>query len=602
MRKLGPFFGDIWRLAKPYYNSEERWSARGLLAAIVAMRLVLVGFNVLLSYWNNAFFNSLQDKDAATFLDLLLTWKVMPSGWIMPGFSAIAAIYILIGVYRVYLVQMLQIRWRRWMTGRFLEDWLADRAYYRISLTDAAQGKSTDNPDQRIAEDIRSFIGDAAGGTNIKGILFFGIDLLSNVVSLFSFLTILWSLSGSVTFFNISIPGYMVWIALVYAVLGTVVTHLIGRPLAMLNFVKQKVEADFRYGLMRVRENMEGVALSGGEQREAASLRARFEALAANWLGLMRRTKMLNALTLGYGQVAGIFPIVVAAPRYFSGQIPLGALTQTASAFGEVQGAMSWLVDSYTELAEWRATVDRLSTFHLAIQAARAAAGNGVTAAATGGTDYALHDATIALPNGDVLLQHTDLRFSPGQSVVVTGRSGSGKSTLFRALAGIWPFGSGHVQRPAGTSMFLPQRPYAPLGTLRNALTYPGSPDAVSDTQVRAALDDAGLSHLAPRLDEEDSWSQRLSGGEMQRLAIARALLARPDWLFMDEATANLDPEAEAALYAILKQRLPHTTMISIAHRPAVAAHHARGLRFERPPGRLVDVPAEPARPLPASA
>ena len=588
MRDLGPLFADIWRLAKPYFLSEERWSARGLLAAMVTLRLVLVGFNVMLSYWNNYFFNSLQDKDSATFIDLLLTWKVLPSGWIMPGFVGIAATYIGIGVCRVYLTQLLQIRWRRWMTGRFLQDWLSDRAYYRISLR-AVDGVTTDNPDQRIAEDIRAFIGDAAGG-NVRGILFFAIDLLSNVVTLFSFLTILWTLSGSLTLFGFSIPGYMVWVALIYAVAGTIVTHLIGRPLALLSFTKQKVEADFRFGLVRLRENMEGVALSAGEQHEIASLRVRFDALAANWLALMRRTKLLNALTLGYGQVAGIFPIVVAAPRFFSGHIPLGALTQTASAFGEVQGAMSWLVDNYAELAAFRATVERLATFHRAIEMAHAVATPGVTAVSEPGQEYALRDATIALPSGETLLSHSNLAFAPGRSVVVTGRSGSGKSTLFRALAGIWPFGSGHIQRAIGTSMFLPQRPYVPLGTLRQALAYPAESERCAPADLRAALGDCGLAHLADRLDEEDAWSQRLSGGEMQRLAIARALLARPDWLFLDEATANLDQEGEAAIYSMLRLRLPNTTIVSIAHRPAVAAQHDRVLRFERPPGRIIEL------------
>ena len=593
MRKLGPFLGDIWRLARPYYFSEEKWSARGLLAIVVAMRLVLVGFGVVLSFWNAAFFNALQDKDAESFISLLLTWKVMPSGRVMPGFVGIVIVYIVIAVYRIYLAQLLQIRWRRWLTGRFLENWLADRAYYRISLQSSgdAHGKSTDNPDQRIAEDLRAFVGDALA--DVRGIIFFAIDLLSNVVTLFSFITILWTLSGPLTVFGIAIPGYMVWVALIYAVVGTTLTHLIGRPLVRLSFIKQRVEADFRFGLMRLRENTEGVALSGGETREAAGLRARFDALVANWLALMQRTKMLNALTAGYGQIAGIFPIVVAAPRFFSGQIPLGALTQTAGAFGEVQGAMSWFVDNYENLAQFRATVDRLTTFNAAIEAARLAAGGGVRPEAAQGGGYVLEDATIALPNGEALLSHASFGLTPGRSVVISGRSGSGKSTLFRALAGIWPFGSGHVRRPAGTSLFLPQRPYVPLGTLRNALAYPDAPERFADEAVRAALEDAGLGALAGRLDEEDAWSQRLSGGEMQRLAIARALLTKPDWLFMDEATANLDPEAEGVLYGVLKRRLPGTTIVSIAHRPAVAAHHDRALRFERPPGRLVDVATE---------
>ena len=508
----------------------------------------------------------------------------------MPGFVVIATVIISLSIFRVYIVQWLQIRWRRWMTGRLLDQWLSDRAYYRISLLASgdAHGKRTDNPDQRIADDLRDFIGDPIIGS--RGILALGVDLLANIVELFSFLAILWTLSGSVSIFGITIPGYMVWVALIYSAGGTVLTHLVGRPLALLSFQKQRVEADFRFGLMRLRENTESVALYGGEAEEKGNLRNRFSAIVENWWKLMRRFVFLNALTSGYAQVAGIFPLVVAAPRYFFGKMPLGFVTQVADAFGQVQGAMSWLVNNYADLATWRATVERLATFQRAIEAARAAAGTGITAEGQLGDTYALHDATIALPSGEVLLGHSDLVFEPGRSVVISGRSGSGKSTLFRALAGIWPFGSGHVQRPRGRALFLPQRPYVPLGSLRHALTYPDDEHSHDEATVQAALDDCGLAHLAPRLGDEDDWTQRLSGGELQRVAIARALLARPDWLFLDEATANLDPESEAEIYAMLKQRLPGTTIVSIAHRPALAGVHDRQLRFERSPGRLTEV------------
>ena len=479
------------------------------------------------------------------------------------------------------------------MTRHFLDEWLADRAYYRISLiapSDAGRETGIENPDQRIAEDLRAFIGDGVAG--VRGILSLGIDLLSNVVSLVSFIAILWSLSGPLTVLGITIPGYMVWVALLYAIAGTVATHYVGRPLALLNFSKQRVEADFRFSLVRLRENTEGVALYAGEEEEKRGLLVRFEALAANWWLLMQRYKLLTALTAGYGQVASVFPIVVAAPRYFAGLVPLGALTQTAGAFGQVQGAMSWFVDSYADIASWRATVERLATFHRAIAAARGAAGEGVHLAAGTGAGYSLRHATLTLPGGEALLQDTDLTFRPGQSVVITGRSGSGKSTLFRALAGIWPFGGGEVVRPSGGTMFLPQRPYIPLGTLRHAVSYPAPPDAHGDPAVREALEAVGLGTFAARLDDEDNWSQRLSGGEQQRLALARALLARPDWLFLDEATASLDPEAEASLYQLLRERLPATTIISIAHRPAVAAFHDRHLVFQRGPqgpGQIVE-------------
>jgi putative ATP-binding cassette transporter len=594
MRNIAEFLGDAWHLAKPYFTrSDQRRSAWLLLASVIALQLLLVGMNVVLSFWGNAFFTSLQEKDWNSFIDLLLFWKATPSGFILPGFCGVAATYIVIAVYRIYLTQWLQIRWRRWMTGTFLNEWLGERAYYRINLIapkDERGAMGTENPDQRIAEDLRAFIGDSVSG--VRGILSLGIDLLSNIVTLFSFVAILWSLSGPMTVFGVTIQGYMVWVALLYSIAGTVATHFVGRPLALLNFGKQRVEADFRFALVRLRENMEGVALSGGEAEEKRGLLDRFEALAANWWQLMRRYKMLTALTAGYGQVASVFPLVVAAPRYFAGLIPLGALTQTAGAFGQVQGAMSWFVDTYADLASWRATVERLSTFRRAIEAAHARAGEGVHLAAAAGTGYALEGVTLALPDGEELLRQTDLTLRAGESVVVTGRSGSGKSTLFRALAGIWPFGHGAVRRPAGSCVFLPQRPYIPLGTLRHALCYPAAPDAHADGEVRDVLAAVGLDGLAGRLDEEESWGQHLSGGELQRLALARALLARPDWLFLDEATASLDPGAEASLYHLLRERLPATTIVSIAHRPAVAGFHVRHLVFERGPqgpGQLVE-------------
>ncbi len=578
---LGPFLRDVWRLGRPYYFSEERWSARGLLAAIIALNLSMVGMDVVLNFWNRAFFNALQAKDWGAFINLLFFWRSGAKGF-MPGFSEVAAVYILVAVYRTYLNQWLRIRWRRWMTERFLDNWLADRAYWRISLAASAGAGETDNPDQRIADDIASYITSS---------LSLGLDLLSNVVSLFSFITILWTLSGPLVLLGVSIPGYMVWVALAYAVIGTWLTHLVGRPLAALNFRQQKVEADFRFALVRLRENMEGVALSAGEGEEHHGLSGRFAGVVENWWRIMQRTKLLNALVSGYGQVAVVFPIVVAAPRYFAGKMQLGGLTQTAGAFGQVQGAMSWFVNAYADLAAWRATVERLAAFHRAIAAARAAQGGVATVP---GVACGLESATLGLPDGRSLAEGVSVALRPGESVVVTGRSGSGKSTLFRALAGIWPFGSGRaIQAP--DALFLPQRPYIPLGTLRRAISYPAPIDAYDEPTLHAALEDAGLGRLIPRLDEEENWALRLSGGEQQRLAIARALLARPAWLFLDEATASLDPGAETALYTMLRARLPGATIVSIAHRPAVAAFHQRHLVFERPddgPGRVVEAPA----------
>jgi len=468
----------------------------------------------------------------------------------MPGFAWIAALYILVAVYALYLRQALQIRWRRWLTEQLMAEWLAGRAYYRLSL----EPQGADNPDQRLAEDARLYVDDT---------LTLGLGLMRSVVTLLSFLAVLWALSGPATLLGVTIPGYLVWVALLYAALGTWLAHLIGRRLVPLNFRQQKVEADFRYALVRFRDNAEGVALHRGEAEEGAALRGRFAQLMENWWGLMVATKRLTFFTAGYTQVAVVFPFVVAAPAFFAGRIPLGGLTQTAGAFGEVQGALSWIVDNYARLTEWRATVTRLTGFREAVATARAAPPGPLVEAAGA--------------SGEV---------RQGESVVITGPSGGGKSTLFRAIAGIWPFGEGRIALPdGGRALFLPQRPYIPLGSLRRAVCYPAAMDAFPEEAVRGALAEAGLSHLLPRLDAEEPWSQRLSGGEQQRLALARALLLRPDWLFLDEATASLDPEAERALYEALKRRLPGASLISIAHRPAVAEFHDR--RWELRCGRL---------------
>jgi putative ATP-binding cassette transporter len=594
MKGLGSFLKDAWFLTKPYFvRSEERWSACGLLVAIVALNLAMVGMSVVLNFWHREFYNALQDKNWQAFLELLFIYRRTPSG-LMPGFTELAAVYIAVAVYAVYLNQWLQIRWRRWMTTRYLDEWLADRAYYHISLTAGqATGDSgtPDNPDQRIAEDLRDFT---------RNTLSLSLDLLSNVVTLASFVGILWGLSGSVELFGFTIPGYMVWVALLYALLGSWLTHLIGRPLAALNFRQQRVEADFRYALVRVRENVEGIALYRGEHEEQGLLLHRFGAVIGNWWAIMRRIKLLNTLIYGYSQLAGIFPIVVASPRYFFGDMQLGGLMQTVGAFGQVQGALSWFVNVYASnnpnevsLVRWRSIVERLTTFHGAIVAARAAAGQGIVITAATDNAVRLSDVTIALPNGTKLLDGADLVLEPDHSVVITGRSGTGKSTLFRAIAGIWPFGQGRIQVPA-KSFFLPQRPYIPLGTLRHVIAYPQAAEAFQRDDIARVLRDAGLPQLVDQIDRDENWAQRLSGGELQRVALARALLAKPDWIFLDEATASLDPEAEADLYAILKARLPHATLVSIGHHAAVEGFHERHLvlaRTEGKPGVLVAAP-----------
>ena len=573
MRKIRPFLRDLWALTRPYWTSEDRGPGLVLLVAIVSISLFLVYLNVRLNSWNGDFFNALQDRDAAAFSRLLWDWGL------------IVLIYVVFGLMRLYFSMWLRIRWRGWLTERFVGRWLEGRAYYRIQLSD----RGTDNPDQRIAEDLKLFVDVTLRLT---------LDLLQQLVTLGSFILILWQLSGSIVLGGVEVPGYMVLVAIAYAIFGTVVTHLIGRRLVGLTFEQQRYEADFRFGLVRFRENAEAVALYRGEADERRGFLAAFAAVARNWRQLMSVQKDIFAVSTFYGLAASIFPLVVAAPRYFSGAIQLGGLTQIAGAFGQVQGALSFFVDAYSDIAQWRAVVERLTGFDRAIdRATRAApdgvaAGGGIALVPGRGPAIALDAVTLALPDGRVLARDIGVSIRPGERVLVTGMSGSGKSTLFRALAGIWPFGDGRIAVPeAARPLFLPQRPYLPIGTLGEALRYPDRGATASDSDLAAALRDVGLGHLVAALGESAHWAQRLSGGEQQRVAIARALVLKPDWLFLDEATAALDEASEARLYTLLGERLPGAAIVSIGHRSALRAFHARELQMAGEAGRLVDRP-----------
>jgi len=555
----------VWRIASPYFYSEDRWAGRILLAAVVAIELSIVGLNVLLNSWNNAFYNALQDKDWDAFVYQL--------GY----FCVLATAFILLAVYQLYLNQWLQIRWRRWLTETYLDRWLAGANHYRMQLL----GDAADNPDQRIAEDVRQFI-DA-------GILPIGLNLLNAVVTLGSFAVILWNLSAAAPLhaFGIKydIPGYLLWAALVYAVAGTIFTHLIGRPLIALNFQQQRYEADFRFNLVRVRENSEQIALLNGERAESAGLLQRFSNVVANWMAIMSRQKKLTFLTAGYRQAAVVFPYIMVSPAYFAGAVQLGGLMQTANAFGQVQDALSVFVNIYRSLAEWRAVIERLAGFDHSITAAREAATTPpvITLAPGEAPAISISDLVVRLPQGTPLVSASKVSIKLGEQVLVSGPSGSGKSTLFRALAGVWPFGSGTITVPKNARvMILPQRPYFPIAPLAAAVAYPAGRENYDEGKIAGLISAVGLPALADRIDEEAHWNRMLSLGEQQRLGIARALLSEPDFLFLDEATASLDEPAEAALYQLLQRALPRATIVSIGHRSTLAAFHQRRLAFTR--------------------
>jgi putative ATP-binding cassette transporter len=549
----------VWRIAAPYFRSEDKWAGGGLLAAVVAIELSLVAIDVLVNQWNNRFYNALQVRDWSIFVRETLI------------FCALAATNVVLAVYQLYLNQWLQIRWRQWMTRRYLGQWLHEANHYRMQL----QGDAADNPDQRISDDVKLFV---------ERTMNIGLNLLNSVVTLLSFVVILWGLSAvaQLNFFgtHVVIPGYLVWCALIYAVVGTILTQWIGSPLVRLDFEQQRFEADFRFNLIRVRENSEQIALLRGEGAERERLSTRFARVIENWYAIMRRTKRLVAFTASFDQTAVIVPYILAAPAYFADRIQLGGMMQSASAFGSVQKALSFFVVVYRELAEWRAVIARLDGFEKAIEAAAALPRKApaIDVVTTSGSDTIdLAQLLVRLPNGMPLVSADRFSIRATERILVSGPSGAGKSTLLRAIAGIWPFGSGAVTIPANaTLMMLPQRPYLPIGSLGAAIAYPAPEAAFEAKQIREVLLAVGLSKLEPRLDAEAHWNQVLSLGEQQRLGVARALLHAPQYLFLDEATASLDEASEARLYRLIETVLPKTTVVSIGHRSTLQAFHDR--------------------------
>ena len=562
-------------MIRPYWTSEDRWAAIALLLGVVLLTLGMVYLTVLLNKWNNTFYTALQDKNMVAFRGQL--FRV----------TYLITIFIFLAVYQVYLNQMLEIRWRRWLTDRYLGAWLSDGAYYRMQLQDG----EADNPDQRIAEDVQLLASHTLG-------LFTGG--LRAVVTLVTFVAILWGLSGSFSFtvagHVLRLPGYMVWVAVLYAMFGTWVTDWLGRPLVRLNYDRQRYEADFRFSLVRFRENTEGVALYHGEADEFRGFRARFESVVRNWWGIMVRQKRMTYFTSGYGLGAWIVPSIVAAPRYFRGELGLGGLMQTAQAFQQVQDALSFFVQSYKEIAAWCAVVDRLAGFDRTLERVHRQAASGFRRVEGRPTHLTVAGVDIYRPDGQLLMANVNVSLRRGDTVLLTGASGSGKSTLIRAIAGIWPFGQGEIRAaPDARILFLPQRPYLPIGVLRDVVSYPMPAGGVDDAALREMLEAVGLIELGVHLAEPAHWALRLSPGEQQRIAFARALVQKPEWLFLDEATSAVDEATEARLYRLLRERLSETTLFSIGHRTTLHGFHARRLVVQLAgsgPASVVELPA----------
>lgn len=563
------FLREAWDLAWPFWKSEEKWVATSLLVAVVGLNLFAVWLNVRLNSWNNAFYNALQQYN----------W---PEFWRQFGiFGMIAVTLIIVAVYSFYLRMILLIRWRRWLTARFLRGWLSNQAYYRMQLYQA----TTDNPDQRIADDLDRFAASS---------LALSLGLLNAVVTLFSFLMILWNLSGALAiplghWGTLQIPGYMVLAAVVYATAGTFLTRWIGSPLVRLTFDQQRYEADFRFSLVRLRENAENVAFYGGEARELDTFELRFSRIIANWWDIIRRRKKLTWFTTGYAQLAIVFPFLVAAPRYFGKQIQLGGLMQISSAFGQVQDSLSFIITSYTEIAEYQAVVERLGGFRARLTEPVVEGGKeqAIAVERTGG-GLDIEGLDLDLPDGRPLRQDIAMAASPSQPLLITGPSGSGKSTVLRAIAGLWPFGRGRIRVSDGRALFLPQRPYLPLGTLGDALVYPRAAAELARERLAEALHSVGLPYLVERLDEDGNWAQRLSVGEQQRLAFARVLLVRPEIVFLDEATSALDEAAEMAMYRLLREATWRPTIVSVGHHGTLKRFHEVVVDLtRRPVGRV---------------
>jgi len=551
----------IWRLGRVYWTSADAKWGLPLLLGSVALELSTVWTQVLIADANRRIFDALELKQSDAFFRAVGL------------FLSIGLVFVLASTYRVFLRQALEMRWRRSLTSHFIARWIGAQAYLQSKL----HVDEIDNPDQRVAEDVRDFVASALG---------LSLSLLAAVATLVSFGGLLWRLSSDwpvrVAGHELHIPGLMMWVAAAYALFSMWVTHLVGRRLVPINFSRLRVEADFRYGLVRFRDNVESVALSHGEPVERMNALARFAHVMRNWFQLIRAQRNLSVLTTGLGYANDMVPVLAAAPAYFTHLITLGNIVQIRLAYGHVSGSLIWFVNAYQEIARWRASIERLATFSEVMDTSeRELAGQAIEIVTGTGDRLLLQNLRLDAPGGRVLVEGATATLDRGERVVVTGPSGVGKTMLLRTIAGVWPFGAGRIELPRRDRLlFVPERAYLPLGTLRAAATFPAEEGSFPDEQIREALRALGLARFTERLDEVEPWDQRLTDGERQRLALARVLLHEPEWVFLDKATSALDETTEARVYELLAERLPQAAVVTAAHRPAVAAFHSREWRL----------------------
>jgi putative ATP-binding cassette transporter len=579
MNQVAGVLRTFLALTLPYFNSEDRWRARALLAGVVAAEFGLVYVAVAVNTWNARFFNALEARNWNAFTDELVIFCFITVGAVVAG------------VAQYLFGQILQIRWRRWMTENYVSQWMAHGRHYRVRFVD----QTVDNIHLRIANDVYLFVQRTHELTT---------GLLGSIIALASFAFILWGLSATtpLPLFGVdwSFPGYLIWVALIYAGIGTLFAHWIGWRLIPLQFNQQRYEADFRFAIVRAADHSEPIALMRGEGEERTELRRRFGNLVRNWTALVHRQARLTGFIAGYSHVSTVFPTLVVSPAYLAGAIPLGTLVQAGLAFQKVEGAFAFCISSYSKLAEWKAIMDRLSGVSAAMAKVDAHEGAPGTITVEPGQsrDLEVSDLVVRLTNGTPIAQLPELSLAPAKRVLITGPSGAGKSSLLRALTGLWPPGAGRVALPKDADvMVMPQRPYFPLGTLRQALTYPLPATQVPDADVRTAMAAVGLGHLALRLDEEVDWAVMLSGGEQQRAAFARVLLRKPAVLMFDEPVATLDDASGRELYRMLIERLPDTIILSVDRRGVLREFHSETIEMKR-----ADIPRQHAGLAPAPA